>query len=65
MEFGQSDLIEATNNFTDTQLVGEGGFGFVYRGQIRGTLVAIKILKKVSYSHGGIIQYNYVTTGMC
>jgi chromosome segregation ATPase len=44
-EFSLSELQLATQNFSDTLKVGEGGFGRVYRGLLRNTTVAIKILR--------------------
>jgi len=42
------DLIVATNNFSDSNLVGEGGFGRVYRADLGGNRIgAIKRLLKV------------------
>ncbi|CAL4915441.1 unnamed protein product [Urochloa decumbens] len=43
-EFSLSELQLATQNFDDTMKVGEGGFGRVYRGFLRNTIVAIKML---------------------
>ncbi|CAN6288856.1 unnamed protein product [Urochloa humidicola] len=43
-EFSLSELQLATQNFSDTMKVGEGGFGRVYRGFLRNTTVAIKML---------------------
>jgi hypothetical protein len=44
-EFSLSELQLATQNFSDTVKIGEGGFGRVYRGLLRNTTVAIKILR--------------------
>ncbi|PUZ40250.1 hypothetical protein GQ55_9G409600 [Panicum hallii var. hallii] len=44
-EFSLSELQLATQNFSDTMKVGEGGFGRVYRGSLRNTTVAIKMLR--------------------
>ncbi|CAL9087637.1 unnamed protein product [Musa textilis] len=43
------DLVEATNGFHNDFLIGSGGFGDVYRAQLKdGSVVAIKKLKHVS-----------------
>ncbi|XP_061352305.1 probable serine/threonine-protein kinase PBL2 [Gastrolobium bilobum] len=58
--FTFTDLKEATNNFRQENLIGEGGFGFVYKGWIdentyaptkpgTGIVVAIKKLKPESF----------------
>lgn len=42
-------LAQATGNFSSTNLIGQGGFGYVYRGVLPdGTQVAIKQLKSGS-----------------
>eukprot|EP01018_Ginkgo_biloba_P001918 Gb_17680 [translate_table: standard] len=43
--FNYGELEEATNNFSPANLVGEGGFGHVYRGTFNGKLIAVKRLK--------------------
>ncbi|CAH9071162.1 unnamed protein product [Cuscuta epithymum] len=44
-----ADLLEATNNFHNDSLIGSGGFGDVYKAQLKdGSIVAIKKLKYVS-----------------
>ena len=47
MRFSASEIEAATNNFDVGHLVGEGGFGRVYRAMLRHTPAAIKILNKV------------------
>jgi serine/threonine protein kinase len=51
--FEQAQLEEATDGFADSQKIGEGTFGTVFRGklQLSGRAVAIKVLKP-----GGIIE---------
>uniref|UniRef100_A0A0D9XM60 RING-type E3 ubiquitin transferase n=1 Tax=Leersia perrieri TaxID=77586 RepID=A0A0D9XM60_9ORYZ len=44
-EFSLLELQEATHNFSDAMKIGEGGFGCVYRGLLRNTAVAIKMLR--------------------
>lgn len=44
-----ADLLEATNNFHNDTLIGSGGFGDVYKAQLKdGSIVAIKKLIHVS-----------------
>ncbi|KAJ4773990.1 U-box domain-containing protein kinase family protein [Rhynchospora pubera] len=43
-QFSFSELVQATENFSDSRKIGEGGFGCVYKGFLRNTLVAIKKL---------------------
>ncbi|CAL9755364.1 unnamed protein product [Musa acuminata subsp. burmannicoides] len=49
MKLTLADLIEATNGFHDDSKIGSGGFGDVYKAQLRdGSVVAIKKLIHVS-----------------
>lgn len=42
-QFSLEDLVQATKNFCDTNIVGAGSFGLVYMGLLLdGTVVAIK-----------------------
>ncbi|KAJ4750357.1 U-box domain-containing protein kinase family protein [Rhynchospora pubera] len=43
-EFSLLELQQATENFSNTHKIGEGGFGCVYKGFLRNTVVAIKML---------------------
>ncbi len=52
MEFSQDELIKATNAFGDANLIGEGGFGRVFRAhdlRCAGTDAAVKVLSEVSW----------------
>ena len=45
-----SQIIAATDNFSDSNQIGEGGFGIVYKGTLEdGQVVAIKRAKKVPF----------------
>ncbi|XP_061360041.1 U-box domain-containing protein 33-like isoform X2 [Gastrolobium bilobum] len=43
-EFSFSEIEEATNNFSPSLKVGEGGYGSIFKGILRHTEVAIKLL---------------------
>lgn len=43
-EFSESDLQTATCNFSESFKLGQGGYGYVYKGEMLGRTVAIKKL---------------------
>eukprot|EP00250_Pteridium_aquilinum_P017027 c23418_g1_i1 orf=410-1132(+) len=47
--FTISELIKATDNFSPSLNIGQGGFGTVYKGKLNGSFVAIKRAKKITY----------------
>lgn len=47
-EFSYSELEQATQGFDEGLKIGEGGFGSVYKGFLRNTTVAIKLLNPKS-----------------
>lgn len=44
-EFPMSRIAKATNNFYSQNLIGEGGYGPVYKGKLGGVIVAVKLLR--------------------
>ena len=48
--FTYHDVKDGTDNFSEKNILGEGGFGIVYRAVLKSTVCAVKILKEVSYS---------------
>lgn len=44
LEFSSLELSQATEGFSGSLKIGEGGFGSVYKGFLRNTTVAIKLL---------------------
>lgn len=45
--FSLGEIDKATDNFNSTRILGEGGFGLVYRGNLEdGMKVAVKVLKR-------------------
>ncbi|XP_010241879.1 PREDICTED: U-box domain-containing protein 33-like isoform X2 [Nelumbo nucifera] len=54
-EFSAEEIKEATQNFDPALKIGEGGCGSVYRGHLRHTQVAIKMLH--SHSSQGLIEF--------
>ena len=47
MLFEYADLEVATNQFNQENLIREGGFGKVYKGKLRYSQVAVKVLSDV------------------
>lgn len=47
-EFSFSEIVEATSNFDPSLKIGEGGYGNIYKGLLRHTQVAIKMLNSNS-----------------
>ncbi|CAJ1941717.1 unnamed protein product [Sphenostylis stenocarpa] len=56
-EFTVAELKAATKNFKDDTVIGEGGFGKVYKGLIRGEGLTIAIKKLNSGSKQGIVEW--------
>jgi chromosome segregation ATPase len=54
-EFSLQELLQATQNFSESLKIGEGGFGPVYKGSLHQTTVAVKLLH--SQSLQGISQF--------
>ncbi|KAF5467836.1 hypothetical protein F2P56_012048 [Juglans regia] len=49
MRFIFSEIQHATNGFSEENLIGEGGYGHVYKGQLKdGQLIAAKVRKEAS-----------------
>ncbi|XP_066329479.1 cold-responsive protein kinase 1-like isoform X2 [Miscanthus floridulus] len=48
-KYTYKELVRATDNFNHSNKIGEGGFGSVYKGQLRnGTIIAVKVLSMES-----------------
>ncbi|XP_078169067.1 U-box domain-containing protein 57-like [Carex rostrata] len=59
-EFSLQELQQATENFSESLKIGEGAFGPVYKGSLRRTTVAIKLLR--SQSIQGLSQFQQEIT---
>ncbi|KAM3911958.1 interleukin-1 receptor-associated kinase 1 isoform 2-T2 [Leptodactylus fuscus] len=55
------DVIQGTRNFTKSFLIGEGGFGCVYKAVIRNTEYAIKRLKQDSELEWSTVKKSFLT----
>ena len=51
MVFSEEDISKATDNFSQANQLGIGGFGVVYKGWINGTHIAVKKLTEVLVMH--------------
>ncbi|XP_062201408.1 U-box domain-containing protein 70-like isoform X2 [Phragmites australis] len=56
LQFSLAELKLATENFSDSLKIGEGGYGRVYKGSICDTAVAIKILRH-NENLQGLLQF--------
>ncbi|XP_003576877.2 U-box domain-containing protein 33 isoform X2 [Brachypodium distachyon] len=52
VQFSMAHIGKATNNFYSQNLIGEGGYGPVYKGKLGGKAVAIKLLRPHGKPHG-------------
>ncbi|KAI7729692.1 hypothetical protein M8C21_000980, partial [Ambrosia artemisiifolia] len=57
-ELSFQDICKATGNFSAANIIGEGGFGVVYKGTLKnGTVVAVKRAKKTNYDIGTPMEF--------
>ena len=47
MTFSKEELLSATDDLCQKNIIGRGGFGCVYRGMLRHAQVAVKLLSEV------------------
>ncbi|KAL9238721.1 hypothetical protein vseg_013105 [Gypsophila vaccaria] len=58
LSFTLEDIKKATKSFSQDNVIGEGGFGTVYKGQLRdGTRVAVKRAKKDLFSKRAVDEF--------
>ncbi|OCT65539.1 interleukin-1 receptor-associated kinase 1 [Xenopus laevis] len=55
------ELVEGTRNFSQSLLIGEGGFGCVYKATMRNTDYAVKRLKQDSELEWSIMKKSFLT----
>ncbi|KAJ0511943.1 putative protein kinase RLK-Pelle-CrRLK1L-1 family [Helianthus annuus] len=53
------DVVKATNNFADDNIIGRGGLGHVYKGQLQrsGELIKISALRLDRKHGGGVVEF--------
>ena len=56
LEVSYKELLMGTDGFSEDRIIGSGGFGIVYLGELKGTKVAVKRLKGGTGSHSSISQ---------
>lgn len=55
--YSYQDLLAATNGFAESNKIGSGGYGPVYRGYLDGTRVAVKVLEGSNKSMQGMKEF--------
>lgn len=57
-ELSFEDICKATGNFSASNIIGQGGFGVVYKATLRnGSIVAIKRAKKDNFERGTPVEF--------
>ncbi|KAJ0954833.1 putative protein kinase RLK-Pelle-RLCK-IV family [Helianthus annuus] len=57
-ELSFQDICKATGNFSAANIIGEGGFGVVYKGTLKnGSVIAVKRAKKNNYDTGTPMEF--------
>ncbi|MFS7953833.1 putative protein kinase RLK-Pelle-RLCK-IV family [Helianthus anomalus] len=57
-ELSFQDICKATGNWSASNIIGEGGFGTVYKGTLKnGSTIAIKRAKKENYDKGTPVEF--------
>ncbi|KAL4558175.1 hypothetical protein LXL04_036373 [Taraxacum kok-saghyz] len=57
-ELSFEDISKATGNFSATHIIGQGGFGIVYKATLKnGSTIAIKRAKKDNYERGTPVEF--------
>ncbi|KAM8933603.1 interleukin-1 receptor-associated kinase 1 isoform 2-T2 [Pelodytes ibericus] len=56
-----NELVQGTNNFSPSSLIGEGGFGCVYKATMRNTEYAVKRLKQDSELEWSTVKKSFLT----
>ncbi|XP_062194204.1 U-box domain-containing protein 33-like isoform X3 [Phragmites australis] len=54
-QFSMPQILKATDNFHSRNLIGEGGYGLVYKGKLGGMPMAIKLLRP--HGRQGFLEY--------
>ncbi|XP_041429140.1 interleukin-1 receptor-associated kinase 1 isoform X2 [Xenopus laevis] len=60
-EWNFQELVEGTKNFSQSLLIGEGGFGCVYKATMRNTEYAVKRLKQDSELEWSTMKKSFLT----